>query len=1613
MADEATVDRLAIEVVATDDEAIKKINGLASALESLKTVTANMGDMGKAFEGLKGISSELSASTESIKGISTAFESLKGIGTIDISLPENIGETIANLNDAVSGLQADKVENIVKLADSLTSLNEVKEISLPKELPEQLKELAETVSGIEASNGESVGKLADSLSKLSSVGGGEMKSFIREFARLPQVADSLASVDINGLTEQIKALSVAMAPLAEKMKDIGSGMSAFNGKLPKIDTKKLDTDKEKVKKKEKVGIDFDIKGIDAAKKAIETVQASINQIGTSISQSMNNPLVKGKSLWTEIGTLAKRVGDNVKNSNIAQALGKGVEGIKSKVAGIGDALKNAFGRLSGEGKLGDVFRTIAQPIAGLAGALKGALPIAAQAAVSALSAVSKAVGKLALQLGSNVLSAINKFASALKSGIGKGIRAVGNGVKGIGATMATRFVKPFTNAIKKFNEWKNALGRVAFYRAVREAIKRVTDGFKEGMGNLYEYSRMVGTEFAPAMNQLATSSLYLKNSLGAISAPLIQAVAPVVDALIDKFVALLNIIGKVFAVLTGKSVYTQAKKHVTEYGDAVSGATKATQSFLLGIDELNVIEESAGGGGGAGADFGDMFEEVEIGEEFDWARQMREAIEAGEWGEAGAILATKLNEVIENWDPQAWGMALGTRINQGLQFAIGFVDVFQFEPLGEKLGAAILGLMDGIGIDGFTNIGILLASGWNGVFDTLKGILNEWEPRVADMGASLAAIINGWVEGIHWEENAETLSRGIIFLGDLVRETFEKIEWDKIGEGVAKALNNIKWYEIITSVFGAIEAGIDGLKEAIDSFLDNWDWKDTATQIYNGINDSIKDIDAKGWGETLGNAIETAFDFVIEIVDGLDWEEIGTKIGEFVAGLDVNAIIEKGKKLAKTVIDGIIKAIKGFMGEVPEDVTAVIALAALTIGTNIPKAIMSTKVAAIAAIVIAIAEIGSKFGDELKTFFEGLAGKINEFIEKIDWKEVGNKLSDGISNAVEAMIAFMEKINWAQIGTAISNFLIGIDWVRLLTDLGRIIGDAIAGILITAVTALPGILEAGAEIVAGLISGIIGAVVGIGTTLYNGLVKPIIDAVKEFFGIHSPSTVFEEIGGFLIEGLKNGIMAPIQGIIDFFSGFVEDVKNLFSGGWTDVNTDANEKWENIGKDVDGKVKKMTEDTNLDIEGLKEKLSGHTTEISDDFSTKIEGIQTDSKEKWEGISKDTNDKVEEIKTNVFNGYEAVSTDTQGKLEGIRDDSAKKWFSISKETNDKIEDVKKNVSNGYEKVKTDVTTKMGQTSTESGKKWEEIRSTTKTKVDNVNTEVDTGFGKVKTTINSKLDDAKREANQKDWTDVGKNVVDGISSGIARNQGKLEKQMSSTMLAAKKAAERAAGIASPSKLFRDDVGWFIGLGIAAGIDDSEPEVVSSISDMTNAMEKEVGNLNISMNLDTGNMKNDIANSFEGIRDYTNNLGLDVGNGMADGIKNSENEVLNALSSLNDDMQNELSDLSYSVKGNASDFEFPKPEDAYANYKVSYKEQDERRNGEQDNNIDITDGMRNANQEVVTALYAVATQIVNAVNDIDMKPVVTIGKKDITRAVEETQRQRGANIMVGGVRS
>lgn len=70
------------------------------------------------------------------------------------------------------------------------------------------------------------------------------------------------------------------------------------------------------------------------------------------------------------------------------------------------------------------------------------------------------------------------------------------------------------------------------------------------------------------------------------------------------------------------------------------------------------------------------------------------------------------------------------------------------------------------------------------------------------------------------------------------------------------------------------------------------------------------------------------------------------------------------------------------------------------------------------------------------------------------------------------------------------------------------------------------------------------------TRFLSDVWKSMVDGFKDFFGIHSPSTVMAEFGKYLMEGLLNGI----KGLISSFKGVWNGIKDIVSGAMNGIST---------------------------------------------------------------------------------------------------------------------------------------------------------------------------------------------------------------------------------------------------------------------------------------------------------------------------------------------------------------------------------------------------------------------------------------------------------------------------
>lgn len=179
---------------------------------------------------------------------------------------------------------------------------------------------------------------------------------------------------------------------------------------------------------------------------------------------------------------------------------------------------------------------------------------------------------------SQVGTASNKMATAVASGFKK----LGNWV-GKATRVFTRFGKVMV--------WR------AYRMAAMAAIRQMIQGFK----NLNSYSETFGTQFHENVQRLKTSVTFLGNAFAAMVAPIINAVTPALEKLMDTIANLANRIGQFIASALGQEQFSAALKHTVSDAKSAGGKMKD----ILGFDEINRLS----GDTGAGDDASRMFTE--------------------------------------------------------------------------------------------------------------------------------------------------------------------------------------------------------------------------------------------------------------------------------------------------------------------------------------------------------------------------------------------------------------------------------------------------------------------------------------------------------------------------------------------------------------------------------------------------------------------------------------------------------------------------------------------------------------------------------------------------------------------------------------------------------------------------------------------------------------------------------------------------------------------------------------------------------------------------------------------------------------------------------------------
>ena len=193
---------------------------------------------------------------------------------------------------------------------------------------------------------------------------------------------------------------------------------------------------------------------------------------------------------------------------------------------------------------------------------------------------------------------------------------------------------------------------------------------------------------------------------------------------------------------------------------------------------------------------------------------------------------------------------------------------------------------------------------------------------------------------------------------------------------------------------------------------------------------------------------------------------------------------------------------------------------------------------------------------------------------------------------------------------------------------------------------------AGIDLIEGLLAGIAEAIVDIGEWLKESVVDPFIDNFKRLFGIHSPSTVMEEQGGFIMQGLFNGI----ANLVDFVASPFGDLKEKIVKKCGELKENASQRFEELKTNVKNSMDKTGRDIETGWNTIQEKFQKFDNFLSGVFSTDWSNSFGGFGEVMNGFMRSASDIWENIK-GIFRGVTefvagSFSGDWRRAWEGVK-------------------------------------------------------------------------------------------------------------------------------------------------------------------------------------------------------------------------------------------------------------------------------------------------------------------------------------------------------------------------
>lgn len=462
-------------------------------------------------------------------------------------------------------------------------------------------------------------------------------------------------------------------------------------------------------------------------------------------------------------------------------------------------------------------------------------------AVKLVASVLGGIVKSVLKIAAGIAKWSFKTVLGLVKRVAAGIKSIAQGVINVGKNLVKNWYehsvfKSLEESIKQVQKLIHSVGRVALYRAIRSAIKYVTDELKEGTENAYWFSREFGNAthyISEAYDNLSSKNFKMSNQLGAAWSTLIATIEPILIRLINLVTKAAEAFTQFFAILGGSSTYLKAvdyNKQWAESADEAADAAREWKNQLMDFDTLNRLNDNDNSSRGKGStlpDYENMFEEVPVSS---WFEKLKDMLKSGKWGEIGEMLGDKFNELVNKFDWDGWGTKIGQKIQGAIDMAYKFLKRADFRNLGEKIMDFIDHCADEID---FEELGRLSTRIRTALYDVLYGAFTN-PGSMAKLAKNLSDYVLGALDELtDWLRTLDPVQ-----VANAIRDFFGNIKGEEIRDSFV-TLVSTAWEKAIAL---KNELFPDGLLPTVTDAITKWFKKLDWVQISGTIREKLSSI---------------------------------------------------------------------------------------------------------------------------------------------------------------------------------------------------------------------------------------------------------------------------------------------------------------------------------------------------------------------------------------------------------------------------------------------------------------------------------------------------------------------------------------------------------------------------------------------------------------------------------------------------------------------------------------------------------------------------------------------------------------------------------------------------